>query len=147
MIRLKTLLEQTESMPAVSGIEIMHDKIVSTDNTNANVSGVVNVVNCESSTGTYRVNNKQYDMALVQQALGTDTIIRVYAMNPNDSALTIVADSQPLKDLRILFEFPIAKIPNVSDDTVFYVIPFKAGKPIKYNNQLIRVQCEGFMLT
>ena len=86
-------------------------------------------------------------MALVQQALGTDTIIRVYAMNPNDSALTIVADSQPLKDLRILFEFPIVKIPNVSDDTVFYVIPFKAGKPIKYNNQLIRVQCEGFMLT
>jgi len=147
MVEQQTPNNTVGSLPAVYGIEIMGNKITRTNQTNANVSGVVNVVNCESSTGTYIVNNKKYDMGLVRQALGTDTIIRVYAMNPNDSVLTIVADSQPLKDLSIRFEFPIAKIPNVSDDTIFYVIPFKEGKPIKYDNKTIRVQCEGFMLT
>jgi len=147
MIRLKSLItEQTDSTPAVSGIEIMQNKLTPTRQTDVNVSGVLNVVNCESATGTYMVNDKRYDMALVQQALGTDTTIRVYAMNPGDTALTVVAESQPLINLRIRFDFPKIKIPNLSDDTAFFVMAMKAGKPIKYNNQVLRVQCEGFML-
>ena len=146
MIRLKPLLEQSESIPTISGIEIMQNKLTPTRQTDVNVSGVLNVVNCESATGTYTVNDKRYDMALVQQALGTDTTIRVYAMNPGDTALTVVAESQPLNNLRIRFDFPKIKIPNLSDDTAFFVMAMKAGKPIKYNNQVLRVQCEGFML-
>ena len=146
MIRLKTLLEQTESTPTITGIEIMGNQLTPSGQTNVNVSGLINVINCESATGTYTVNDKRYDMKLVQQAIGTDTTIRVYAMNSGDTAATVVADSQPLKDLRIRFDFPKAKIPNLSDDTAFFVIALKAGKPIKYNNKVLRVQCEGFML-
>ena len=91
MIRLKPLLEQSESIPTISGIEIMQNKLTPTRQTDVNVSGVLNVVNCESATGTYTVNDKRYDMALVQQALGTDTTIRVYAMNPGDTALTLIS--------------------------------------------------------
>lgn len=146
MIRLKTLLEQTESEPAVSGIAIMQNKLTSQNQTTVNVDGVLSVINCESPTGTYVVGTKKYDMQLVQQALGTDTTIRVYSMNDGDTALTVVGESQPLKDLRIRFEFPIAKIPNLSDATIFYVIAMKAGKVIKFNDKPLRVQCEGFML-
>ena len=147
MIRLKTLLsEQADTTPAVSAIAIMQNKLTSQNQTTVNVDGALSVVNCESPTGTYIVASKKYDMSLIQQALGADTTIRVFAFNEGDTALTVVADSQPLKDLRIRFEFPIAKIPNLTADTVFYVMAMKAGKPIKYNNQPLRVQCEGFML-
>ena len=146
MIRLKTLLEQTETTPAVSGITIMQNKLTSQNNTTVNVDGVLSVVNCESPTGTYSVNYTKYDMALVQQALGVDTTIRVFAFNEGDTTMTIVADSQPLKNLQIRFEFPKTKIPNLSDSTTFYVIALKGGTPIKYNNKVLRVQCEGFML-
>ena len=146
MIRLKTLLEQTETAPAVSGIAIMKNKLTSQNNTTVNVDGVLSVVNCESPTGTYVVGSTKYDMALVQQALGVDTTIRVFAFNEGDTAMTIVADSQPLKNLQIRFEFPKTKIPNLSDSTTFYVIALKSGTPIKYDNKVLRVQCEGFML-
>ena len=146
MIRLKTLLEQTETTPAVSGIAIMQNKLTSQNQTTVNVDGVLSVINCESPTGTYIVGSTKYDMSLVQQALGTDTTIRVSAWNEGDTAGTVVTDSQPLKDLKIRFEFPIGKIPNLTADTVFYVIALKAGKPIKYNNKTVFAQCEGFML-
>ena len=146
MIRLKTLIEQTETTPAVSGIAIMRNKLTSQNNTTVNVDGVLSVVNCESPTGTYVVGSTKYDMALVQQALGVDTTIRVFAFNEGDTAMTIVADSQPLKNLQIRFEFPKTKIPNLSDSTTFYVIALKSGTPIKYDNKVLRVQCEGFML-
>ena len=146
MIRLKTLLEQTETTPAVSGIAILGNKLTTQNNTTVNVDGVLSVVNCESPTGTYIVKYTKYDMALVQQALGVDTTIRVFAFNEGDTTMTIVADSQPLKNLQIRFEFPKTKIPNLSDSTTFYVIALKGGTPIKYNNKVLRVQCEGFML-
>lgn len=168
MIRLKTLLEQvafvqqstpaqaapaaqstantTQDDPAVSGITIMQNKLTSQNNTTVNVDGVLSVVNCESATGTYVVGTTKYDIALVQDALGTDTTIRVYAFNEGDTAMTVVADSQPLTNLQIRFEFPKTKIPNLTADTTFYVMAMQAGKPIKYNNQVLRVKCEGFML-
>jgi hypothetical protein len=147
MIKLKTLLsEQLDNAPAVSSIAIMQNKLTSQNQTTVNVDGVLSVVNCESPTGTYVVGSKKYDMALVQQALGDDTTIRVFSMNDGDTALTVVGESQPLKDLRIRFEFPIAKIPNLSDATIFYVMAMKAGKAIKFNDKPVRVQCEGFML-
>ena len=147
MIRLKTLLsEQADTTPAVSAIAIMQNKLTSQNTTTVNVDGALSVVNCESPTGTYVVGSTKYDMSLIQQALGTDTTIRVFAFNEGDTALTTVADSQPLKDLRIRFEFPKTKIPNLSDSTTFYVIALKGGTPIKYDNKVLRVQCEGFML-
>jgi hypothetical protein len=147
MIRLKTLLaEQTATIPAVSGIAIMQNKLTSQNNTTVNVDGVVSVVNCESPTGTYVVGSTKYDMALVQQALGIDTTIRVFALNEGDTTMTVVTDSQPLKDLTIRFEFPKTKIPNLSNSTTFYVIALKGGTPIKYDNKVLRVQCKGSML-
>ncbi len=147
MIRLKTLLEQQSEMePTVSAITIMQNKLTSQNDTTVNVDGVLSVVNCESPTGTYVIGTTKYDMALVQQALGTDTTIRVSAFNEGDAAGTVVAESQPLKNLQIRFEFPKTKIPNLTADTIFYVIAMKAGKPIKYNNKTLFAQCEGFML-
>jgi hypothetical protein len=147
MIKLKTLLsEQADTTPAVSGIAIMQNKLTSQNQITVNVDGVLSVVNCESPTGTYVVGSKKYDMALVQQALGTDTTIRVFSMNEGDTALAVVGESQPLKDMKIRFEFPIAKIPNLTADTTFYVMAMKAGKAIKFNDKPLRVQCEGFML-
>ena len=149
MIRLKTLLEQTETDLQIEGIEILADKIVSSGGStspNANVSGLLNCPGAQSSTGTYSINGTKYDLELVKQAIGTDTTIVVFIFD-GTKLQKIYSHPQPSDKLSFRFDFAKSLIPDLSDDTQFIVAPFKGGKPIKLNGNLVKAQVEGFMLT
>ena len=140
---------QSMATPAITGLTIMQNRVTPAAGKPelANVSGVLTVANCESPTGGYIVNGRKYDVEKVKAAIEEDTKIRVACLSPGDTQATILIEApQPNNNLAVNVDFPKSKIPNLSGNTQFFVLPIKGGQSIKIDGKPIRVQCEGFML-